>query len=307
MKILALLLLGLVLIFPQSCDKENYPPTTTIEDTIPSDDRPQTNQYEESGILLTITTDKTSYLPGETVHVTASVENLTPDYVKYTLSSLGYDIPLVSLWSDRNDIRFDLEEEEHSGVRTVLPIVSVEELAPYEKRTRDVVWDQQYWEVQAPQGIYQISCYLEVGDYYQDEESLKTISAVLDININSDIEWITAEQAKSIALALPEIQDWLESHSGKNLVKKEDDDYYILMVGEWIKVSPNYEIKGLTLEEFVDWVPEVRVYFRGENWVVNIGDEKYGNPPYVVIINVDVEDGTVNDILYDRQAPHESN
>lgn len=291
--------MSLVILVNHACDGETFSPTSSNTTTVP-DDQPQTTKHEEDNILLELSTNKTLYNAGETVLVTASIENLSPDSIKYTLSSLGYDIPLVSLNANQYFGSIALEEEKLGGIRTVQPMVTVEQLKGYEKRTREVVWDQKYGGAQAPPGIYQIGCYITLGDYYRNESLLKTISINLHINIVGSTEWITAERAKSIALAIPEIAQWREEHSGKHLVKEEPDGIYLLESGEWVKVSPEIIIdtesgQSLTLEELSGWMPEPLVLFDDESWLVTMAT-KLGNPPVFVKVWIDLHDGSVRDV-----------
>lgn len=263
------------------------------------DKEPQTTQTEVSGVLLKLTTDKTIYNSGETVRVTASVENLTTGPIAYTLSSIGIPIPSVCVQQNKYFGTIGLYEE-GQGIPTLQPLVVVHHLEPESKISRDVVWDQKYGGVQAPPEIFQIGCYITLGDIYQDEESLVTVSTVLNIEIINAPGWVTAEQAKSIALAIPEIAQWREKHSGKYLVKEEPDGFYLLESGEWVKVSPEIIIdtesgQSLTLEELSGWMPEPLVLFDDEAWLVTMAT-KLGNPPVFVKVWIDLHDGSVRDV-----------
>jgi hypothetical protein len=281
------LLLSLMLVFTPSCESE------------------ATSQVLEDDLRLTLTANKAVYQAGEIVRVTATVENLTSEVIEYTLWNIGdptpyiYLAPYVYLESNQCSFGFALEEEGNTG-RVVNPMIIVPRLEPHEVVTREVVWDQKHRDLQAPQGTYTITCSIALGDYNQGSDSLKRLSVSVDINIVDAPQWITPEQAKDIALSLPEVREWREAHSGKYLLK-EEDGYYLLIHDEWIKVDPIFTIgdgyQDLTLDDLPEWIPDADVSLEDGAWLVEMGT-KLGMEPHFVKVWIDIEDGTVKDSLF---------
>jgi len=261
--------------------------------------RTNTTQLTEDNVLLRLSTDNKVYSPGEIIVVEASVENLTPEPVEYTLYSKGNPFPGVHLESNSYFEGFSLYER-GGEPSAVLPVVTMEQLEPHEKVTREVVWDQKFKGVQAPEGSYSISAGITLGDYYQGEEFIKNVSVNLEIQISGAPQWISQEEAIDIAVNVPEVSEWRELHSGKNLVKEENGDFYLLLTGEWIRISSDYRPEDLSLSEFNDWVPGVFVELKDEIWLVSTGT-KYGMPPYFVEVRIDPESGSVLDVQFNER------
>jgi hypothetical protein len=261
-----------------------------------------TAQFVDTDVILKISTNKDTYIPGEIIQVDASAENRSPDTVKYGLACQGDPTPYVNLENNAYFSGFPLEEKELGGVRTVVPMFSSGQLKPHEIVKRKVVWDQKILlqNQQAPQGTYNIICWMSLGNY-QNESLQKHISVNLNINIVDAPKWITPEQAKNIVLGLPEVKNWQETHSGKNVVKQENGNYYIFMMGEWQKVAPqfigNEQKTPLTIENYKEWMPDVNITLEKGIWIITMGT-KMGPNPHFVTINVDPVTGDVLDLKF---------
>jgi len=280
------LLLGLSIILVISLACETTPKNTA--------------QVLENDILIRLSTNKETYKPGKTVVVTASVENISSNPVVYTMACKGDPTPYVYLKNNPYFSSFYLEEKEWGGIRTVQPLVTLGQLDPYETVTRQVVWDQKFRDFQAPQGTYSIKGSIKLGDF-RDESPLKTVSVELDIHIVGAPQWITQEQAKDIVLNLPEVSAWLEAHSGKNLVKEEDGNVFVLLDSGWYKASPTFDFyesnKTVTLDELPDWVPEAHVDVLHEPWLIKIGTH-LGTAPHRIEVWANPETGEIIDIQF---------
>ncbi len=206
---------------------ENPSPVTanTSSISIPANlTKENATQIIESDILIKLSINKNTYVPGELVLITASVDNLSPGPVEYALANEGDPTPYVYLEDSPYFHGFPLEENP-GVVRTVLPRYNTGQLNPNEPVTRNVVWDQMilFKNQQAPEGTYSARCGITLGNY-QDRSSLKPLSVSLHIYIVGAPEWITPEQAEAIALDLPEVTSWREEHSGKNLINEVDPE-----------------------------------------------------------------------------------
>jgi hypothetical protein len=286
-------------------------PTVGIDKPSPSiasnSTKKNTNQILENDILLKISTSKDTYVPGEVILITASVENQSPNPVKYALSSMGNPTPSVYLENNLYFSGFPLEEKELGGVRTVVPMVTGGQLKPHEIIKREVIWDQMILlrNQQAPQGTYSIGCGLTIGDY-QNESSQKRLSVILDIHIVGAPKWITLEQAKNIALNLPEVKTWQETHSGKSVVKQENGNYYVFMMGDWQKVAPQFSASEqktpLTLNNYKEWMPDVNVTLDKSTWIITMGT-KMGPNPHFVRIQINPVTSSVVDAQFSDKDP----
>jgi hypothetical protein len=113
--------------------------TTTNSPSVTSiSSRENIAQIVDGDILLSISTNKDTYMPGEVILVTASVENRSPNPVKYILFNRGDPTPYVYLEKNPYFSGFGLEEKGVLG-RTVAPMYTGGQLKPYEIVKREVV------------------------------------------------------------------------------------------------------------------------------------------------------------------------
>ena len=279
-------------------------PSTSIPPVL---EKENTAQIQQNDILLKLSANKSTYVPGEIVLVTASVENLSGNSIEYALSSIGVPIPLVWLENNPYFSVFALEEKELGGVRTVLPMPTTGQLKASSQVTRNVVWDQKilFKNQQAPQGTYMISCGITLGNY-QNRDSLTKISTNISIHLIGAPAWMTPEHAKEIALNIPDIKSWREAHSGKNVVKEENGGIFVYLNDEWMKVSPQFAIsessKTISLDELKEWMPELYVNLENGKWAVRMGT-KLGPNPHFVKIQIDTVKSSVIEIQFSDRGP----
>jgi hypothetical protein len=253
-----------------------------------------TNQITEDGVVLRIHTNKTVFKPGETIRVDASIGNTSENIIEYRTSPEDLK-PSVYVEDNPYFTRFGLWEKQLKGAPTLLAMTEIKQLKPDGIKRRQVVWDQKIEQkIQAPKGEYSIKCSIDIV-YNQDLRSVKTISTDLHIKITGAKEWITQEQAKNIALNLPEVKKWQETHTGNNIVKEENGNYYVCIHNEWQQVSPQFtifETENLNLNELKEWVPKIYVLLENGQWTVSTGT-KLGLNPHFVRITINLETGSV--------------
>ncbi len=281
--------------------KTNDSPNVNTNDS----SRANTNQILENDVLVRLSTNNSTYFPGETVSVIASVENRSSNAVEYILSSLGDPTPYVYLEGNQFfPYRRALEEKSLGGGRTVQPLITSGQLKPHEVVIREVVWDQKYGGQQAPQGTYRIGSAITLG-VYRDSSSWKVLSVNLDVHIVGGPQWITPEQAKAIALDLAEVKAWFATHSGKNLVREENGDYYILL-DDWQKISLQFTYsessKTMNLDELREWIPEADVRLEDSKWTIRTGT-KLGTNPHFLKIQIEPVKGSVLNVQFSDRTP----
>jgi hypothetical protein len=220
--------------------------TKPAQETKPVQETQPTQNYEKD-IQLKISTDKDTYIPGEIINVTGSVENISSKNIG---AMAGYDQnPVYISLNTNSQFGFPLYDRVYKTAPIVLTIITSPQLEPHRAITRTVVWDQVIWDRiaehntdQVPPGTYTFTCRVTFGITNSGERNSITTSK--EIKIILPPEWITLEQAKTIALDLPEVKKWQEDHSGKGVVKQENGDNFALRLGEWKKVLPNYPLDG---------------------------------------------------------------
>lgn len=260
-------------------------------------------KIKENTYSITISTDKETYQPGETVQVTATVENLTDAPVSYWLANSGDPFPSVSLQDDRYSAGVSLQEKDYIG-GIVVPVIVNKELKPHEIVTREVVWDQklnyQGTAFQAPAGTYQIVCGVSSGVYDSKNTTIPT-QISLAIQIAGAPVWITPDQAKAVTFKLPDISAWVEAHSGKNITKTENGKQYLLSMDSWIDFGPGSTITfgdgTFTFNDLQTWVPSPNIALDKGSWRILLAT-KLGLSPHTVQIWVDPVTSAVKDIQY---------
>ena len=263
------------------------PPPTSTATPIPAA-RQWPGEVTLDDVLLRLSTQKQVYKPGEKVQVTAIVENLSDTPITYTMWNQGDPAIYVAVDTRYAGLQWLYEEDMDSHV--VLPVVTSGALEAGETIIREVVWDQivhTYPDpIQAPSGEYTISATFYLGRYSPDKKP-EVLEASVAIEIAEAGTLITQEEAKLIALALPEVQEWYKAHSGPNLVKCEDGQYYVWSSTGWEKASPDMAEKVMK-----DHQPGSNVLFKAGVWVVLLF-EKMGPPPHEIYVEVDAHTAQV--------------
>lgn len=254
-----------------------------------------TNQVSSDGVILRISTNKTAYKPGETIVVDASIENISENTIEYEKGEQDF-VPAVYLVDNPYLEGFGLWEKRFHGGPTINPLTGTGELKPHEIKSREVVWDQKFQQnIQAPQDEYSIACSFKIIRNH-DPNLYKTLSINIYVHITGGKKWITPDQAENIAVNLPEVKDWQKNHTGNNIAKEENGNYYVYMANEWQKVSPEFfmvvNYKTLTLEELQQSTPEVYVYLVDGQWEVDTYTD-LGEKPHNVQVLIDPETGSI--------------
>jgi hypothetical protein len=249
----------------------------------------------DQGTLLSISSDKAIYHPGETVRITASAANLTDAQIEYTLMNL--EDPQIYIYLEETPFSGgqSLLEEDYK-FQAVHPMVTSEVLEAKQLITRKVIWDQQLPThpdpIQAPSGIYRISCTFIVGPYSTVKEPTG-LSTGIEIQIEGAGNVISPEKALEIARAVPEVAAWVVQHSGSNVFKYENGDYYTNLYNTWEKVAPGFIWNGMTMEEMQkSYEPDHNVMMVGNVWEVGFFT-KLGEPPNEIWVKIDSTTGKV--------------
>jgi hypothetical protein len=248
-----------------------------------------TAQINANGIVLTISTNKAVYKSGELVIVNATVENQSENTFEYT-SGLENFLPAIYLEDNPYFNGFALWEKELQHDFSMAGGIITKQLKPHEIHKRRVIWDQKFDQKRhiAPQGEYSISCGIT-----------KATNIIVSVDIHIQIagaqKWITQEQAKDIALSVSEVRAWLDQHTGDNIIKEENGNYFVCFHEEWQQVSPQFtitETETLNLSDLQEWTPEVYVLLDNSQWIVRTGT-KLGMNPHFIKITIDPVTGSI--------------
>jgi hypothetical protein len=253
------------------------------------------SQTTEKGIQLRISSDKAVYQPGEIVYITASVENLSDLPQKYTLWNI--EDPAIYVYLDETPYAEGqaLYEKDYQEKESIGEVAS--ELLPAKQRiAREVVWNQQLFTypdpIEAPTGNYRIHCEFFIGSYSTDIEPVK-LSTSVEIRVENAKIIITPDEAIAIARRAPDVESWYNEHSGPNLVKYENNQYYLYFESGWERASPDTTVDGMTLEEFrQSYEPAYNALMVDNIWQVRFFT-KFGAPPNVMIVNIEPTTGKI--------------
>jgi len=165
------LALGAALLLPACSEGETPSAASPPPAASPSPEAgaPTATEVRE-GARLTLSLDRSSYRPGETITVLATVENSTQDPVTYTLRNLGDPAIYVRL-----DFPGGATFLRHPDDPEIMqPAINTAVLEPGETFTRTVFWDQLLGSGpdarQAPPGEYTITAEFFPGGLVYGEE-----------------------------------------------------------------------------------------------------------------------------------------
>jgi len=279
--LLATLLVGMV---ATNCGLNNTQRSATEKQVV---------ETTQDGIILTLSTDKQVYQPGEIIAVEARVENASSIPFSYTMWSIGDPAIYVAVTETPYSGGVELYEKGHE-IANVLPEVTADTLAPGQSITRKVIWDQLLptypQSIQAPSGKYNIRAVFHIGAYSSNNKPFP-LTANVEIEITGTAKIITPEDALCLALELPEVKQWYDEHSGPNLVRVENGEYYVWFEIGWQKVDPLFTYNGLDIDQLQKYTPESNVLVTGEKWQVLLFT-KLGPSPNEIRVEVDPIAGT---------------
>jgi hypothetical protein len=220
----------------KSSAASNTSPTATATRPVISAPLIDVPPITDKNILLKITTEKDTYAPGEIIYITGSVENLSSKSIEYVLGNIGDPVPYFSINTNSYFRGFSLYDE--NGPPMVLTMQTTGQLNPHSKIERTVIWNQKYSRYQpAPQGTYKFTCGITLGNW-TDSSKQKHFSVSREINVVGVSTSIGPEDAKKIALNIPEVKAWVEAHSGTEAWPL--DTYVELYEGNWVIMAGNY-------------------------------------------------------------------
>jgi hypothetical protein len=246
------------------------------------------DQISEKDVLLKINTDKDIYTQGEIIHVTGSAENISAKKIEV---SAAYEFAPVYIYLNTNSkFGFPLYDQIYKIPPTIMPLIESRQLEPHSTVIKTVIWDQVigYNNQQVPEGTYQFTCGITLGNI--NNSSRKDLSISSEISIVCPPGWITMEQAKIIALDLLEVKSWQETHSGNSVIKKENGTYYVLEMSQWKNISPEFTSSErntpLSLINYKYWMPDVKMLAEDGKWTIRMGT-RLGLSPHYVRIRID--------------------
>lgn len=252
-----------------------------------------TSEIINYGVRLKITSDKAIYHPGDTVHIAVSVENVTQNPIEYPL--FGNPPIYVDLEDTPYALGQELVEKNYEPPLLNGSIGYIY-LNAKESISRKVIWDQQIQtnpnKIQAPAGTYRISGGFMVGHYTYGGERT-SVSASIEIQVADSWQIILPDKALEIARNIPEVATWVTQHSGPNLVKYENGQYYIYILSDWQKVDPDFTGNGMTLSQIQQsYEPDKHVLMVGNHWEVHFFT-KMGPAPNEIIVTIEPTTGNV--------------
>jgi hypothetical protein len=255
-----------------------------------------TTEVIKDDVLLKLATDKQLYQPGQTVTILATVENLSSHSVDYTMWNIGDPALYITLAPTLFGDQISLNERNFRG-RLVASMVTEDVLEADQRLSREVIWNQKLNthpdEIQAPPGQYTIQAVFYVGKYNGSDAEPELITATLDIRIDGSEKIITPEEGLQIALTVPEVQQWYEAHSGPNLVKQENGEYYLFLESGWQSVVPTGSFNGLSLDQIQQtYEPSSYITMENKVWKVQL-ISSLGAPPNQRFVQVDARTGAI--------------
>ena len=191
------------------------------------------------GMKLSIWTDKTAYVIGEAIKITAQFENLSAGTITYTLGSIGE--PVLAIYLNSSVYGGRILYEPGITAITISPLVTTAKLGPGQSLTRTVVWNQKINNLQAPDGHYQISAGIRLGDYYADKNTFN-FGGSLDVYVRGGVIFIPAKQAITTALQDPYVKDWFNSQ-GADVICELPGPEYVRITSSGIQPATHQELE----------------------------------------------------------------
>jgi hypothetical protein len=163
-------------------------------------------ERERAGVRITLSADRESYKPGDTIKLKAEAENLRDADLTYgfvTAEEPGLQIRVNTDLGGRQLVNADDEPIGGSGTQT---------LAPGGKVSASGEWDQMLalytTPVQAPEGEYAITASLAVSTEEGSEESVE-LTAAVTIRLEGGEPLLPVEEAIRIAIEDSGLKAWL--------------------------------------------------------------------------------------------------
>jgi hypothetical protein len=183
-------------------------------------------------ISLTISTDKKEYLPGETIKINTSIYNNSSDNIMYSTECAPINIENQFPGSVFIATKYNNIYPSQKGIDNNIVCAGGNSLKPSELKKGIFEWDQEIEfpnsSIQLPSGEYEIIVSFTDNKNYDKSKKTETYSASTKIVITgNEKEFITKEEAKTIALSDDIIKTWYENHEGINIVKEKNDKCYI--------------------------------------------------------------------------------
>ena len=181
-------------------------PITDPTNNLVSD--PASAETESHGLLMKISTDKSRYVPGEIVIVNASVENISGEAITWWTSCLGVPIISVSVNTRFKEERGLSHPDDPQACATA---IGQGEIAPGEKRTREVYWDLTLdGDIPAPAGLFETAAYVSISDGAFN--LIDTARTAVKIEVVSNMNYVEMLDAVKTAYELQSIQDWFTAN-----------------------------------------------------------------------------------------------
>ncbi len=244
---------------------------------------------EREGVRLTLSVDRETYGPSDTVTVKAIVENTNDKPVTYTVRNLGDPgvyLSVLSEISGEHPLRGPDDPE------IAQPAISSHTLDAGAKLTREVAWDQELdtyqTPVQAPPGLYTILAESLLGEYVDGREPV-SLRAVVTFRLEGSEPIITPQQAIEAAVQIPEVEDWLTNRATNLICTLPNQDIFYAVNIHSGELTETFRLFYDTQVE--EGLPICSPVTENGTWrVLFLATE--GAPPSRISAFLDINDGT---------------
>lgn len=141
---------------------------------------------------------------------------------------------------------------------------------------------------QSPNGIYMLNAMFYIAEYPETHNS-QEIYISFPIRVVNSWELMQPEEARMKALSVPDVQRWLQAHTGEGVVKKANGQAFVNIEGWKITDQGGYE-------RALSTTPDFRFYLNKGHWLLNITSQ-YGPSPMTIGVRVDYQTGEVLDVF----------
>ncbi|WLD91602.1 hypothetical protein [Alkalihalobacillus sp. AL-G] len=137
--------------------------------------------------------------------------------------------------------------------------------------------------VPAPSGDYQVAARMgfEMGE--------PGISVKKSVHIDGGKQLLTIEEIDKAVHEHNKVKDWIENHTGDNVAKEDNGNYYIRENGDWVRVNKD------TYKNLPTGIKEPGRFFENGHWKLKYTNQ-LGDAPYTLEVTVDAYTGEVIEV-----------
>jgi hypothetical protein len=253
--------------------------------------------WEDTFRLSLLVQGRSSVTPGETLPIRVRLENISSEPAKYTVWSDGDPSTYVWLVPPYTGLIPIVEPPSESDPGFIMPVVTVETLAPGQVIERELAWDVKLQigdaVFPAPNDVYTLRVDFFPGENVADP-SQPPVSLSHQVTVTGGVELVPPAVAEQTARDLQAVQWWLAAHRGESIAREEEGVYSVNTDGVWEEASRE------AYEEALATNTGPFRSFSADTWAVTFSS-KYGFGPHIITVEIDNRTGEVLSVTPDPE------